>query len=93
MAKDLSNSNVVDNFGPVSVTATVTRKIAEKIYDYLERDAVLPDEQKRCCWVNLGTKKQLLPFRQRCTGDCKKRDIHLFIVDAWYRCEHNQISH
>ena len=34
--------------------------IAEEIYDYLEREKLLPEEQKWCRWKNCGTKDQLL---------------------------------
>ena len=48
----------------------MTGMIAGKIYSQVERENVLPSEQKRCCKGSHGTKYQLL-IDKTVLKDCK----------------------
>ena len=50
--------------------------LAEKMYSHLERQNVLPSEQKRCRKESCGTKEQLL-IDKTVLGDSKKRHTNL----------------
>ena len=54
--------------------------IADHLYDYLEREKILPDEQKGCRRRNRGTKDQLL-IDKAVLRDCGKR--HTNLAMAW----------
>ena len=49
----------------------MTGMLAEKMYNYLERENVLPSEQKGCCEGSHGTKDQLL-IDKTVLRDCKR---------------------
>ena len=50
----------------------LTGVIAEEMYNYLEREKILPEEQKGCKRGSRGTKDQLL-IDKTVLKDCKKR--------------------
>ena len=54
--------------------------IAEEMYNYLEREKILPEEQKGCKRGSRGTKDQLL-IDKTVLKDCKKRHTNLSM--AW----------
>ena len=54
----------------------LTGVIAEVMYNYLEREKVLPEEQKGCKRASRGTKDQLL-IDKMVLKDCKKRHTNL----------------
>ena len=62
--KDPAKGSAVDNYRPISclplMWKLMTGMFAEKMYSYLERENVLPSEQKGCCKGSRGTKEQLL---------------------------------
>ena len=53
----------------------LTGVIAEEMYNYLEREKILPEEQKGCKRGSRGTKDQLL-IDKTVLKDCQKRQIH-----------------
>ena len=53
-----------------------TGLIAEEMYNYLEQEKILPDEQKGCKRGSRGTKDQLL-IDKTVLKECKKRQTNL----------------
>ena len=74
--KDLAKGSAVDNYRPISclplMWKLMTGMLAEKMYSHLERENVLPSEQKGCRKGSRGTKDQLL-IDKTVLRDCKKR--------------------
>ena len=62
----------------------LTRVIDEAMYNYLEREQILPEEQKGCKRGSCGTKDQLL-IDKTFLKDCKKRHTNLSIAWIDYR--------
>ena len=62
--KDPAKGRAVDNFPPISclplMWRLLTGMIADEMYGFLEREKILPDEQKGCRRGSRGTKDQLL---------------------------------
>ena len=78
--KHPAKGNAVDNYRPVSclplMWKLMTGMSAEKMYSHLERENVLPSEQKGCRKGSRGTKDQLL-IDKTVLRDCKKRHNNL----------------
>ena len=72
--KDPANGIAVDKFRPLSCLPLMwkltTGILADNMYDYLEGEKILPEEQKRCRKGRRGTKDQLLIDKAK---DCRKR--------------------
>ena len=49
------------------------------MYNYLEQEKILPEEQKECKRGSRGTMDQLL-IDKKILKDCKKRHTNLFMV-------------
>ena len=62
----------------------LTGEIAEEMYNYLEREKILPEEQKGCKRGSHETKDQLLPDKTE-LKDCKKRHTNLSMAWIDYR--------
>ena len=62
----------------------LTGVIAEEMYNYLEREKILPEEQKGCKRGSRGTKDQLL-IDMTVLKDCKKRHTNLSMTWIDYR--------
>ena len=62
----------------------MTGMLAEKMYNYLERENVLPSEQKGCCEGSHGTKDQLL-IDKTVLRDCKR--WHTNLAMEWIECK------
>ena len=62
--KDLAKGPVADNYRPIAclplMWKLLTGILAEKMYDHLDGNNLLPDEQKGCRKRSRGTKDQLL---------------------------------
>ena len=78
--KDPRKSNAVRNYRSVTCIPLIwkflTRVIAEEMYNYLEQEKLLPEEQKKCRRGSCGTKDQLLTDKTM-LKDCKKRHTSL----------------
>ena len=70
----------------------LTGVIAEEMYIYLEREKILPEEQKRCKRGSRGTKDQLLIDKTILKG-CKKRQTNLSMAWIDYRNANNFVPH
>ena len=66
--------------------------LAEKMYSHLEREKVLPSEQKQCHKVSHRTKDQLL-IDKTVLRDCKKRDTNLAMAWADYKKAYDMVTH
>ena len=94
--KDRRKGNAVDNYRPISclplMWKLLTGMIAENIYLFLEKNKVLPDEQKGCRKGSKGTKDQLL-IDKAILKDCKRRHTNLSMAWIDYRKAYDMIPH
>ena len=86
--RDPTKGRAVDNFRPISclhlMWKLLTGMIAEEMYGFLEREKILPEEQKGYQRGSRGTKDQLL-IDKTVLKDCKKRKFHFsFISVSFY---------
>ena len=70
----------------------LTGVIAEEMYNYLEREKILPEEQKGCKRGSRGTKDQLL-IDKTVLKDCKKRHTNLSMAWIDYRKAYDLVPH
>ena len=70
----------------------LTGVIAEEMYNYIELEKILPEEQKGCKRVSRGTKDQLL-INKSVLKDCKKRHANLSMAWIDYRKAYDLVSH
>ena len=70
----------------------LTGVMAEEMYNYLEREKVLPEEQKGCKRGSRGTKDQLL-IGKTVLKDCRKRHTNLPMVWIDYRKAYDLVPH
>ena len=82
--KNPTKDNVADNFRPItcllSMRRLMTGIIAEGIYEFLEGNMVLPNEQEGCRRKSRRTKGQLL-IDKMVLKDCRRRNTDLAV--AW----------
>ena len=94
--KDPAKGRAVDNFRPISclplMWKLLTGMIAEEMYGFLEREKVLPDEQKGCRRGSRGTKDQLL-IDKTVLKDCKKRKTNLAMAWIDYKKAYDMVPH
>ena len=86
----------VDYYRPISwlsfMWKLLTRMLAEKMYSHLERENVLPSEQKGCRKGSRGTKDQLL-IDKTVLRDCKKRHNNLAMAQIDYKKAYDMVPH
>ena len=70
----------------------LTGVIAKEMFDYLEQEKLLPEEQKGCRQGNHGTRDQLL-IDKAVLKDCKKRHINLSMVCIDYKKVYDFVPH
>ena len=75
----------------VSQLELETGVIAKKMYNYLEREKILSEEQRRKRRI-CGTKDQLL-FDKTILKDCKKRHTSLSMAWIYYRNAYDLVPH
>ena len=94
--KDPQKGNTADNYQPITslplMWKLLTGVIAEEMYNYLEREKILQEEQKGHKRGSCGTKDQLL-IDKTVLKDCKKRHTNLFIAWIRYRKAHDLVPH
>ena len=90
--KDPRKDNAVGNHRPVTclplMWKLLTRVMAAEMYDYLELEKLLPEEQKVCRRGSRGTKDQLI-IDKTVLKDCKKRHTHLSMAWIDYKKGYN----
>ena len=94
--KDPRKGNVVENYRPITclplMWKLMTGIIADQMYDYLEREHLLPDEQKGCRRKSRGTKDQLL-IEKTILKDCRKRHTNLAMAWIDYKKAYDFVPH
>ena len=94
--KDPRKGNAVENYRPITclplMWKLMTGIIADQMYDYLEREHLLPDEQKGCRRKSRGTKDQLL-IDKTILKDCRKRHTNLALAWIDYKKAYNFVPH
>ena len=94
--KDVRKGNVVENYRPITclplMWKLLTGMIAEEMYNYLEQEKLLPDEQKGCKRGSRGTKHQLL-IDKTIMKDCKKRHTNLSMAWIDYKKAYDFVPH
>jgi len=70
----------------------ITGILADNMYDYLERERILPEEQKGCRKGRRGTKDQLL-IDKAILKDCRRRHTNLAMVWIDYRKVYDMVPH
>ena len=91
--KDPRKGNTADNYRPITclplMWKLITGVIAKGMYNYLERQKFLPEEQKGCKRGSCGTKDQLL-IDKTVLKDCRKRHTMAWID---YRKTYDLVPH
>ena len=94
--KDTKKGNAVDNYRPITclplMWKVTTGIISEEMYNHLEREKLLPDEQKGCRRNSRGTKDQLL-IDKTILKDCKRRKTNLAMAWIDYRKAYDLVPH
>ena len=94
--KDPGKGNAVENYRPITclpmMWKLLTGIIAEEMYTYLERENLLPEEQKGCKRGSRGTKDQLL-IDKTVLRDCKKRHTNLAMSWIDYKKAYDFVPH
>ena len=94
--KDPAKGITVDYFRPISclpLTWKLTTGIlADNIYDYLERERILLEEQKGCRKGRRGTKDQLL-IDKAILKNCRKRHRNLSMDWIDYRKAYDMVPY
>ena len=94
--KDRQKGNTADNYRPITclplMWKLLTEVIAEEMYNYLEREKILPEEQKGCKRGSRGTKDQLL-IDKTVLKDCKKRYTNLSMAWIDYKKAYDLVPH
>ena len=94
--KNPARGRAVDNFRPISCLPLkwklLTGMIAEEMYGFLEREKLLPEEQKGCRKRSSGTKDQLL-IDKTVLRDCKKRKTNLAMAWIDYKKAFDMVPH
>ena len=80
LSEGYEKGNAAENYRPITCLPLMWKllagMIAEETYNYLEREKLLPEEQKGCKRGSRRTKDQLL-IDKTVLKDCKKRNTNL----------------
>ena len=94
--KDPRKGNTADDYRPIAclplMWKLLTGVIAVEMYNYLEREKILPEEQKGCRTGSRGTKDQLL-IDKTVLKDCRKRHTNLSMAWIDYRIAYDLVPH
>ena len=96
IVKDRSKGKDVTNFRPITclplLWKLLTGMLAEEIYQHLEKQELLPEEQKGCRKKSRGTKDQLLIDRM-ILRNCKRRKTGLSMAWIDYKKAYDMVPH
>ena len=96
LLKDKSKENEVSNYRPITclrlVWELITGIVADEIYNHLEENYLLPEEQKGCLRHSRGTKDQLL-IHKTVMKNCRRRKVGLSMVCIVYRKSYDMVPH
>ena len=94
--KDPAKGKAVSNYRPIAclplMWKLLTGIFAEKIYDHLQTNSLLPDEQKGCRKQSRGTKDQLLIDRE-VLREARRKGRKLSMAWIDYRKAYDKVPH
>ena len=94
--KDPKKGNAVDIFRPISclpmMWKLLTGAIANNVYEHLENNELLTEEQKGCRRRTRGTKDQLL-IDKAILMDCKRRHTNMAMAWIDYKKAYDMVPH
>ena len=94
--KDPAKGKVAKNYRPIAclplMWKLLTGIFADKVYDHLHVNSLLPDEQKGCRRQSRGTKDQLLIDRE-VLRDAKRKKRHLSMAWIDYQKAYDMLPH
>ena len=94
--KDVTKGNSVGNYRPMSCLPIMwklfTGIMSDYLYNFLEKEKLLPEEQKGNRRKTRGTKDQLL-IDKAVLKDCKRRHTNLAMAWIDYRKAYDMIPH
>ena len=96
VTKDSKNGTEVGNFRPIAclilIWKLLTGTISDKTYDHLEKNRLLPEEQKGSRRKCQGTKDQIAI--DRCIlQNCRKRKTNLSMTWVDYKKDYDMVPH
>ena len=96
LQKDPAKGRAASNYRPIAclplMWKLLTGIFAEKIYDHLQTNSLLPDEQKGCRKQSRGTKDQLLIDRE-VLKEARRKKRHLSMAWIDYRKAYDMLPH
>ena len=94
--KDVAKGTVASNYRPIAclplMWKLLTGVFADKVYDHLLNNNVLPDEQKGCRRKSRGTKDQLL-IDKAVLREAKRKRRHLSVAWIDYKKVYDMVPH
>ena len=94
--KDPAKVNQASNYRPIAclpiIWKLLTEIMGEKLYQHLERDRLLVDEQKGCIKGTRGTKDQL-PVDKTVLKNCQRRLTNLSMAWIDYKKTFDMVPH
>ena len=94
--KDPAKGRAASNYRPIAclplMWKLLTGIFAEKIYDHLHANSLLPDEQKGCRKQSRGTKDQLLIDRE-VLREARRKNRNLSMAWIDYRKAYDMLPH
>ena len=94
--KDKEKGAAVDNYRPITCLPTtwklITSIIAEEMYAHLEKQSLLPVEQKGCRRNAQGTKDHLL-VDKLVMSNCRRRKVDLHVSWIDYKKAYDSVPH
>ena len=94
--KDPAKGTAADNYRPIAclplMWKLLTGIFSEKMYQHLEDQSLLPDEQKGCRKNSRGTKDQLL-IDKMILKDARKGSKHLAMAWIDYKKAYDMVPH
>ena len=95
LLKDKSKGNEVSNYRPITCLPLMKKLItgiaADEIYNHLEENDLLPEEQKGCRRNSTGTKNHLL-IDKAVMNNCRRRKTGLSMVWINYREAYDMVD-
>ena len=94
--KDQSKGNVASNYHPIACLHLTwkifTGMLCEKLYNHIESNGILPEEQKGCKRRSRGIKDQLI-IDKSVIRNCKRRKTNLFMLWIDFRKAYDLVPH
>ena len=94
--KDKAKENIASNYSPITclplVWKLLTSILADEIYDYLEKNMLLPEDQKRCRRKCKGT-GDLLFIDKMILREVRMRKKNLVVAWIDYKKAYDMVSH